>query len=175
MEGVVLWFDGLSGEGMIGGIDGNSYYCHWSAIKGKFPAKNGKKRWAELESGWKVKFDLCGNQVDKLKIVSKDKAPDRPSLFSDRDLMKQKLAAAKASFDEIFPVDPVSWDEYYKLSRTTRKLTKKQVEKLAEIEEMRSNYRKSLKAWNADKTIVINSIYREHSNFGLLHERAASS
>lgn len=172
LEGTVAWFDDLSGEGMIGCTDGNTYYVHWSSIRGKFEPKNGKKSWTSLESGWKVKFDLYASlatkQCDNVKIIRKDKPRERPSMYLNKAEMKAKLAAANAMMDEIFPQDEMDWDEYMKLSRTTKKLTKKQEARLQALEAMRTEHNKRLKLWNDHKTSLICSIYRQHSAFSLL-------
>lgn len=171
LEGIVRWFDNTSGEGIVSGIDGNDYYCHWSAVQGKFPAKNGKKSWAELERGWKVEFEVYQNlhssMVNKLWIVEKAEPRPVPSAYIDRDQMKAKLAAANAAFDETFPECSFDWDEWYKLTRTIKKLTKKQEKRLADIEAMKELHDLAVKRHNEDKNRVIVSIYREHSRYPL--------
>lgn len=34
MKGTIRWFDGMSGEGMVCGEDGKSYYLHFTSIEG---------------------------------------------------------------------------------------------------------------------------------------------
>jgi cold shock CspA family protein len=174
LEGVVRWFCNTSGDGIVSGIDGNDYYLHWSAVQGKFEQKNGKKSWVELESGWKVEFEVLSGfawaQVNKLWIIEKAEPIPIPSAFIDREAMKAKIAAANAMFDEAFPQDPVDADEYYKLTRTSKKLSKKQQKRLDDLLEMSEQYSLRLKAHNDHNTKVICSIYREHSRFELLRK-----
>lgn len=64
--GTVHWFDEKSGEGMIKGPDGNTYYVHYSAI-------DSTKKWKSLEEKSQVKFqivdDVTFSQVSRVKEV----------------------------------------------------------------------------------------------------------
>lgn len=170
INGTVRWFDNTSGEGMISCEDGGTYYCHWSAIKGEFPPKHNKKRWAELTGGWKVRVKIYKsytfNQVEELEIVEKTEAKDIPSSYNDKPAMKAKLAAAESMFDEIFPEDTVNWGMYHKLAHKA-KLTDKEQAKFDGIESQIKRHNESIKKWNRDKAMVIVAIYRDHSKFEL--------
>ena len=171
IEGTIRWFDNTSGEGMVSATDGNSYYLHWSAVIGKFPAANGKDRQVTLESGWKIKFRAYGAMVAKLKIVAKVKPRKQPSMYIRRDEMKAKLTATYASFDEIFPQTTMDWDKYHLLSNKN-KLTTKEEKQLKELEAERDRHNAALRIWNNEKNAVVVSIYREHSRFPLLNKVA---
>lgn len=166
INGTLRWFCNTSGEGMVSGEDGGSYYLHWSAVMGKFPPKYQKKSWVELESGWKVRFTLYGHQVDKLQIVAKTKPRKIPSAYVNREEMKAKLTATYAMFDELFPQTTMNWDRYHWLSNQP-KLTAKQETELKDLELERDRHNKELTKWNLEKSAVVVSIYREHSRYPL--------
>lgn len=64
--GTVHWFDEKSGEGIIRGKDGQSYYVHYSAI-------DSSKKWKSLKDSKEVKFlvvdDVTFTQVSRVKEV----------------------------------------------------------------------------------------------------------
>lgn len=64
--GTVHWFDEKSGEGIIKGKDGQSYYVHYSAI-------DSKKKWKSLKNKEEVEFqivdDMTFAQVSRVKEV----------------------------------------------------------------------------------------------------------
>lgn len=50
-DGIVHWFDDLSGKGVIKDMEGQSFYVHYSAIETA-------KKWKTLKDKQKVKFKL---------------------------------------------------------------------------------------------------------------------
>lgn len=67
-HGKILWFDDLSGDGMVIDQDGNDFYFHWSAIYTETPDKRRK-----VKENKKVKFtvydDGYSTQADKVREV----------------------------------------------------------------------------------------------------------
>ena len=65
-KGVVHWFDATSGEGVIKGANGQSYFVHYSAIESS-------KKWKTLEDKKQVKFKLVKDstfsQVSHVKEI----------------------------------------------------------------------------------------------------------
>jgi cold shock CspA family protein len=51
MNGIVHWFDELSGEGVIKDTEGQSYFVHYSAIESD-------KKWKNLKDKQKVQFKI---------------------------------------------------------------------------------------------------------------------
>lgn len=170
LQGRIRWFDNTSGEGMVSATDGHDYYLHWSAVIGKFPAANNKDRWVTLEPGWKVRFRALRGQVSKLKIVAKVAPRPIPSMYKNKNQMKAKLIAAYASFDEIFPETTMDWDKYHLLANKN-KLTAKEEEKLKALESERNRHNDAVRRWNEEKSMVIVSIYREHTRFQLFNKK----
>lgn len=73
-KGQVQWFDKSSGEGVVVGEDGASYYVHYSNIvekKQQGPTTQRPRR--NLEAGEKVKFSVYENlyskRVDSIKTM----------------------------------------------------------------------------------------------------------
>lgn len=66
LSGKVVWFDYLSGEGMVTTEHGEIFYVHYSAIE-----SNQKRK--SLKKGQDVKFkvfvDIHFSQVEKIKTV----------------------------------------------------------------------------------------------------------
>lgn len=67
-KGRVQWFDKTSGEGVVVGENGESYYVHYSTIvpkslQTKTTAKKGGRR--NLDSGCDVRFKLYENLYSK--------------------------------------------------------------------------------------------------------------
>lgn len=66
-KGHVQWFDKSSGEGVVVGDNGESYYVHYSTIVPKSSrsttAKPPSRR--DLETGSKVKFQIYENLYSK--------------------------------------------------------------------------------------------------------------
>jgi cold shock CspA family protein len=64
-NGVVHWFDELTGDGLIKDQDGKSYYVHYSAIQSS-------SDWRTLEDKQKVSFKLVktarSSQVSHVKV-----------------------------------------------------------------------------------------------------------
>lgn len=58
-EGRVQWFDKSSGEGVIVGDDGISYYVHYSTILPEYARGDGIRR--DLNAGRRVRFSLYVN------------------------------------------------------------------------------------------------------------------
>lgn len=167
-QGRVHWFCNTSGDGVIVDTEGNSWYLHWSAVRGDFPAKNGKKSWVELKGGEGVEFSITCRQADHVEITDHSPIADtKVSAFRDRGLMKQKLAAAEAMFSEEFPISKVKWDRYRKLESSSKPLTDAQRDKLVSIQQQIAHERELVRIHNERKTAVICSIYREHSNSNL--------
>lgn len=170
INGTVRWFDNTGGEGMISCEDGNDYYCHWSVVKGDFPAKHNKKSWVELLRGWKVEVKISNRLVncvvEELHIIEKTEDKNIPSAYNDRPSMKAKLAACEAMFSETFPEDTVNWGVYHKLSHKP-KLNEKEQTRLSNIESAIQVRNELIKKWNRDKSMVIVAIYRDHSKFEL--------
>lgn len=165
LEGRVRWFCNTSGEGMISATDGKSYYVSWGSVLGKFPPKHNKASWVEMFSGQGVTFEIVCNQAHNVTITDDTRSIPAPSMYIDRPLMKAKLAAAKAMFAETFPENRVNWDEYRKLSNSSKKLTDKQKNKVAKIEEEIKRHNLQVKEHNAELSALLCSIYREHSTF----------
>ena len=166
----VLWFDDLSGEGILSLEDGSTCYIHWSAIKGlKGENKNGKANWVSLQSGWigryKIIKDSTFRQISEFRVTKKAKPIKTESSFIDKDLMKRKLVAADASFDELMPQFK-EFDEFYKLKRVIDP-SSKQLKRLETLEELRKVYNQSFKKWQEDKTAFKVSIYKSHDRFYL--------
>lgn len=166
----VLWFDDLSGEGILSLEDGSSCFIHWSAIKGlKGEKKNGKTNWVSLQPGWigryKMVTDTTFRQISEFRVTKKAKPIKTESCFIDRDLMKRKLVAADAAFDELMP-DFKEFDELYTLRKVIDP-SSKQLKRLEALEELRKIYNKSFKKWSEDKTAFKVSIYKEHDRFYL--------
>ena len=67
-KGHVQWFDKSSGEGIVVGEDGTSYYVHYSTIDSKSDrtqtiGKQAKRR--DLDAGKAVKFQIYENLYSK--------------------------------------------------------------------------------------------------------------
>lgn len=169
IKGTVRWFDNLSGEGIVVSEGGEQFFVHWSAIKGKFEAKNGKKSWAELESGWGVAFDVIRDttfkQVSALKILNKQKPAHMPQ-YSDRESMKKELTAVRAMFEESWPKREHDYDEFHVLSRKAKRTTKDE-KRLAVLQEKETLYRELCVKTRGELTKAECEIYNRYSLRGL--------
>jgi len=65
-NGVVHWFDEMTGEGLIKDQNGKSYYVHYSAIESS-------NKWRNLQDEQKIRFKLVtsanGSQVSHVKVA----------------------------------------------------------------------------------------------------------
>lgn len=172
MLGQILWFDDLSGDGMVGLEDGSSAYMHWSSIQNGDEEErfvNGKKKmWKSVKAGYigNVKMIDSGTwrQVDTFKVTERKEPKKRQSMYIDREHMKARLVACNAEFDELFPEDNGITDKWYALNRKI-KPTKKDLKDLEILNAAKLVQDKLLKQWNKDKSAAIVAIYREHSRF----------
>lgn len=77
LKGVIRWFDGMSGEGMVRGENLQSYYIHFTAIDGisrhnhHWPTELDQSRLKTID-GAKCEFELINDttfvQVSNCKI-----------------------------------------------------------------------------------------------------------
>lgn len=180
IKGRVLWFDPTSGEGMVQAESGEAYYLHFTCVVGlqkngyAYPAAKDKAKLPQ--PGWSVDFTLYRSanraQVGRLWVKTKTKPRKRPSIFLDREAMKQKLVAVKAQFSESFPDDGGAVDELHTLLRK-QKLTKREEAKLKKLEQQVEEHYQRVREHNRERSLVICSIYKEHNRFELLKGGAA--
>lgn len=172
MKGRIHWFDDLSGDGMVHLEDGSSVYMHWSAIENGDMSKrscNGRiKEWKSVKAGYigdvEMVTDTTFRQVSKFTVTERAEPPKAASHFIDRDVMKAKLAACEAEFDELYPD---SGDLHDKIRALTDKikLSKKDAAKLEAFRAERDLWDIKIKEWAEDRTAARLAIYRQHSRF----------
>lgn len=95
--GKIRWFDSMTGEGMVRGENGLSYYVHFTAIRGmdknnlQWPTNFDQVKFSKID-GHHVEFDIIEDttfvQVSDLRLVE-ETAPTvylgRVLWFNDRD------------------------------------------------------------------------------------------
>ena len=166
LMGTVRWFDELKGEGVVISESGEHFFLHWSAIKGSFPPKNGKRSWAFVEAGWGVMFEVIRDytfkQVSSLKILNKQERPPSKG-FVDIEAMHKELMAIDILFDDIS--EDFGQDEYDKLRSLQLKArkTKKDKQEIEFMTEKYDAYQKRKSKLNSERMSARNAVYQKYS------------